>query len=136
MRVVLDASVALAAVLPDEDSTFARSALAMAANDGLVVPALWAYEIQNGLVTAIRRDRIDEPSAMEALRAIGLLGAEVDCPREYGREAEIALRHGLTAYDAAYLVVALKTGAHLATTDATMQRAAKAAGVSLFVPPI
>ena len=47
MRLILDASTALAAVLPDEDSGFARAAVAAALRDGLVVPTLWLYEIQS-----------------------------------------------------------------------------------------
>jgi hypothetical protein len=56
MRWILDASTALAAVLPDEDSTFARAAVAAAICDGLVVPTLWQYEFQNGHATALRRN--------------------------------------------------------------------------------
>ena len=62
MSIVLDASIALAAVLPDENSDFARSAAAVAAEEGLRVPALWSYEVQNGLAMAYRRNRIDSAS--------------------------------------------------------------------------
>jgi len=55
VRIVLDASTTLAAVLPDEDSEFARAAISAAVHGDLVVPALWPYEIQNVLATAVRR---------------------------------------------------------------------------------
>ena len=38
----------------------------------------------------------------------------------------------LSGYDAAYLELALRTGLPLATRDAALVRAAKAAGVALF----
>ena len=41
----------------------------------------------------------------------------------------LAQEHGLTSYDAAYLEVALRVGAPLATVDAGLARAARAAGV-------
>jgi predicted nucleic acid-binding protein len=40
--------------------------------------------------------------------------------------------HGLTAYDAAYLVLAEREGIPLATTDGKLRAAAQAAGVPLL----
>jgi predicted nucleic acid-binding protein len=44
----------------------------------------------------------------------------------------LARQYGLTIYDAAYLELAMRRGASLATTDRDLTKAAKAAGVSLF----
>jgi predicted nucleic acid-binding protein len=134
MRLILDASTALAAVLPDEDSTFARAAVAAAISDGLVVPTLWLYEIQNGLATALRRNRIDSASAHEALEAIRGLAPDIEPPQGLGRELRLAQTHALTAYDAAYLAVAVNTGAILASNDDQLRRAAESVGVALFEP--
>jgi predicted nucleic acid-binding protein len=132
MRLILDASTALAAVLPDEDSLFARAAVAAALRDGLVVPTLWLYEIQNGLATALRRKRIDIASAHEALEALAGLTPEIAPPQGLGRELRLAQTHALTAYDAAYLAVALNTGAILATNDDQLRLAAERVGVATF----
>ena len=134
MRLILDASTALASVLPDEDSTFARAAVAAAVRDGLVVPTLWLYEIQNGLATAVRRQRIDSASAHEALEALRGLAPEIEAPQGFGRELRLAQAHALTAYDAAYLAVALNTGAILASNDDQLRDAAKSIGVQMFEP--
>jgi predicted nucleic acid-binding protein len=134
MRLILDASTALAAVLPDEHSTFARAAVGAAVDDGLVVPTLWLYEIQNGLATALRRRRIDRASAHEALEALQGLAPEIQSPQGLGRELRLAQTHALTTYDAAYLAVALNTGAILASNDAELRRAAESVGVRLFGP--
>lgn len=131
---ILDASTALAAVLPDEDSLFARAAVAVAVRDGLVVPTLWLYEIQNGLATALRRRRIDSASAHEALKALQGLAPEIQPPQGFGRELSLAQTHALTAYDAAYLAVALNTGARLASNDDQLRRAAERIGVPLLGP--
>lgn len=132
VSVVLDASTALAAVLPDEQSAFARAATAAAVREGLIVPVLWAYEIQNGLATALRRERIDAESLGEALEALRGLGAELEAPQGLGHELRLAQTHGLTAYDAAYLAVALSTGATLATNDLQLRRVAATVGIALF----
>ncbi len=129
---VLDASTALAAVLPDEESGFARAATAVAARDGLVVPALWPYEIQNALAMAFHRNRMDAESVSDALEALRGLGAELEAPQGLGHELRLAQAPGLTAYDAAYLAVALNTGATLATNDQRLRRAAETVGVALF----
>ena len=42
------------------------------------------------------------------------------------------LRHSLTAYDATYLELAMRRGMPLATTDAALVAAARAAGVQLL----
>jgi predicted nucleic acid-binding protein len=132
---MLDASTALAAVLPDEQSAFARAAVSDALEDGLVVPTLWMYEVQNGLALALRRHRIDAASATEALDALRGLRAEFAAPQGLGQEFRLAQIHAVTAYDAAYLAVALSTGATLATNDERLRRAAETLGVALFAYP-
>jgi predicted nucleic acid-binding protein len=132
---VIDASTALAAVLPDEDSAFARAAVAAALDDDLVVPALWMYEIQNGLIMAVRRNRIDIASANDALAALRALRAELKAPQGLGQEFRLGRAHALTAYDAAYLAVALGMGARLATNDKRLRGVAENLGVALFTEP-
>ena len=132
MSVILDASTALAAVLPDEDSAFARAAVARSLEEGLVVPALWVYEVQNGLSMALRRNRIDVASATELLGVLRALRPELKAPHGLGQEFRLAQAHSLTAYDASYLAVALATGARLATNDQRLRRAAETSGVAIF----
>lgn len=132
MKVVLDASVALAAVLPDERSDSARAALTVALRDGLIVPSLWAYEVQNGLATALRRNRLDSETLDQALAALRRFDARMEPPQGLGLELQLARTHELSAYDAAYLAVAQAAGAKLATDDRKLREAAQRVGVALF----
>ncbi len=106
--------------------------MAVAVHTGLIVPALWPYEIQNGLSMALRRKRIDATSMNEVLDALRGLQVELEAPRGFGQELRLAQMHGLTAYDAAYLAVALNTGAELATNDKHLRNVAQTVGIALF----
>ena len=46
----------------------------------------------------------------------------------------IARQHRLSAYDAAYLEIALRSGLPIATLDAPLKAAASVAGVSIYQP--
>jgi predicted nucleic acid-binding protein len=46
----------------------------------------------------------------------------------------LALQHGLTVYDAAYLDLALRSSAPIATKDKALLQAMKAANVSVVTP--
>jgi predicted nucleic acid-binding protein len=90
------------------------------------------YEVQNGLAVALRRNRIDADSAKEALEALRAMRAELKAPQGLGQEFRLAQTHGLTAYDAAYLAIALGAGATLATNEERLRRAAERSGLALF----
>jgi predicted nucleic acid-binding protein len=47
----------------------------------------------------------------------------------------LARSHKLTAYDAAYLELAMRLGVPIAARDAALEKAAQAVGVPLFIPP-
>ena len=55
---VLDASVALAAVLPEPNSSDAQAILKRVIDDGAVVPTLWCLEVGNTLLVAERCARL------------------------------------------------------------------------------
>lgn len=101
------------------------------------VPALWAFEMANGLVTAARKgvltpaDVSDCCDEIEILLA-GSIDLVTDSPRNLVRVLFLSARvHSLTAYDASYLELASRRKLPLATLDRSLQTSAKAAGVSL-----
>lgn len=132
---VVDASVALAWGLPDEISPYADAALAVAEQDGLHVPEIWGREIANGLALAYIRKRITAADEKVFLAAMARLTIAVEgsSPSTVIRDGTAAaVRFELTAYDAAYVDLALREGLQLATLDDKMRKAADKFGVTLF----
>jgi predicted nucleic acid-binding protein len=133
-ELVLDASITLAWALPDEASNYSDSILKQAASGKAWVPDLWTHEVANGLLMAQRRKRLT--AAQRALFVEELLRLPIELVGAAARvvlEAQGALaeRYGLTAYDAAYLDLALRKGVPLATQDKALSDAAKRSGVRL-----
>jgi predicted nucleic acid-binding protein len=94
------------------------------------VPALWLLEIGNLMLSAQRRKRIDPPKRRELVAAAAALRLRVDRePVPMVDLDALAARHGLTAYDAAYLELALRRALPLATQDTALLAAMAAAGV-------
>lgn len=126
---VIDNSVTVAWFLDGETTGFTDAWLAAAADTTLWVPPLWSLEFVNALLAAQRRKRITAAARREALRQAADLPLAVDRdPVPMDRIDGIADRHGLTAYDAAYLELAMRRGVPLVTLDGGLVRAARAAG--------
>lgn len=86
----------------------------------LVVPSIFTYEMLNILVMAERRNRISSDTAKALTNEWNQLPVTHDpLPHAEVRHRihELAMRHGLTAYDAAYLELAERIGAALITLD-------------------
>jgi predicted nucleic acid-binding protein len=131
--IVLDASVAAAWLLPEEDSEAAETLIA-----GLPrrspVPSLFWHELRNILIMAERRGRIAAGEAAKAMgrsRRLRLEDAGAGADRAI---LDLAMARGLTAYDAAYLALARERGLPLATLDESLARAARLEGVVLLGP--
>lgn len=126
---VLDSSLALAWTLPDENSARAERFLArVSPGDILWVPALWWYEISNALLMAQRRQRLAGSESMRAMQLYGLLPIQTDTELSLDaatRFQVLALEHALSAYDAAYLELAQRKRAGLATLDRRLVNAAR-----------
>jgi len=92
-------------------------------------------EIANSLLMAIPRGRISAEKAARFFQ--DLLALPIHVEPENGQNAFIgvfalATQYRLTAYDAAYLDLAIREGLALATLDEDLRRAASLAGVSLM----
>ncbi len=129
---VIDASVSLAWLLPDEGSGYADAVLERVAAKGAVVPPLWALEVANALVTAERRKRLTWRTAQRGLALLRALDIrEVATARDdaFGSIARLARERGLTVYDATYLALAEREALALASLDAKLLAAARALGL-------
>jgi predicted nucleic acid-binding protein len=87
------------------------------------VPPLWRSEFLNVLATTVRARVLDgEQARLAWRRAVGLFGhAEVEPVGEAVLDA--AVRDGVSAYDAQFLVTAELLGVHLVTADRKLARA-------------
>lgn len=129
--VVLDASVTLARVLPDEDSDLVDAILdaAIEGSVELLVSPHWGLECWNGLLVAERRGRMTRESAEAARGELAIMPVTrlLDhAPTEL--IFELARHHELSIYDAAHLALALQEGAQLATGDRALAAAAREHG--------
>ena len=136
MKWVLDASLAAAAGLPDERAPVADRFLSQLTDEDEVwTPALFWFEIANIVTVAQRRNRITEATARELMALFASLPVKTDtaAPASVADTIRtIASRCSLSAYDAAYLELAERRGAGLATLDTELKSAASEAGVPVF----
>jgi predicted nucleic acid-binding protein len=114
---LLDASVLLAAFDPDDANHEASRALLESEADALGTLDLARYEVTNVAVRAWR-----SPEAVAPLLAvIDRLGEDGGVIASTGsllsRAAEIAERHSISAYDAAYVAAAADVGHRLVSCD-------------------
>lgn len=138
MRLVVDASIGGAWCLSDEESNLALEVLDRIVEAQLIVPAHWSLELSNLLVVAERRSRIDAEGVRNATRFLRSLPFTVDVMttgQALSATLELARRHQLTSYDAAYLELAIREGAVLATLDQRLTRVASSEGVRVFGSP-
>lgn len=127
--IVVDASALAGLVLPDEAAT--GLALALQRMEPIAPQLLWA-EMRNLLLMAERRGRIGAGTVVAALAIMDGLAIELDSRPSSERVLDLARSHGLTAYDAIYLELALRRQAALASADTALIRAARAEGVNVI----
>lgn len=133
---VLDASIAVAASLPDEGGIEAAHAIIMQAErEGVAVPAIWPTEVANALTMAMRRRRHGLTEVRRALDRLAGLPLEIALavPAILWRAPlTLASHYKLTVYDATYLDLALARGLPLASFDAALRRAAAEEDIPLL----
>lgn len=135
MSLVLDSSVTLAWLLDDEGSRAVDEVFARVISARGWVPALWRLEVASSLTMAVRRKRITAEFRDQSLADLALLNIVADEDTErfaWSTTLALADTHRLTAYDAAYLELALRLGLPLATLDTDLRKAAASAGVTLL----
>lgn len=131
--VVVDCSVTLPWFLEDEKTAFTESLLELLPVAETWVPVLWRLEFANALLTAERRGRISGDWRKAVIEQAGSLPIGIDAHLvSLAHISALADQHGLTAYDAAYLEVALRRKLPLATLDGELVRAAREAGCALL----
>lgn len=126
--ICVDASVLAACFLPDEAANSDETARIEA--DDILVPALCRIELMSIIAVNERRGRITLQESALALAWVIDLNAQFDDSANLGDLLDLSRRHKLTAYDAAYLELALRRNLALLTHDKALAAAARAEGVA------
>jgi predicted nucleic acid-binding protein len=136
-RFVLDGSVALSWYFADEADPYADAVAALFPNVEAFVPILWHLEVANAVLMGERKKRSTAAQASTWLGFLASLPMIVDPEtnaRAWADILHLARAHDLTAYDAAYLELALRRSLPMATLDDKLKSACAAAGVPLLKP--
>ena len=138
MSLVLDASMTLAWIFeradPQEQALADRMLENMTGQEALV-PVLWHTEVANALLVAERRGVVSEAQVIDYLHRLSRLPIVTDdlgVSTRQGFVMALGREHRLSAYDATYLDLALRTGSQLASFDAKLVAAARAAGGAIY----
>jgi predicted nucleic acid-binding protein len=134
---VIDASVTMPWFFPDEATPFTERLLDALGTQDLWAPTLWVIECTNVLQSAQRRRRIDVNRRAEIAAELGELPVhlESEVPDFVGLD-RLAATHGLSAYDATYLELALRRSLVLVSLDDRLIAAAKALGHPVLTAPL
>lgn len=133
-RIVVDCSVVMSWCFEDEADDYSDSVLDLLAGAEAVVPSIWPLEVANVLLVAERRKRLKEADSAQFLKLLGELPITIDHESSNRALSDILFlgrQQGLSSYDAAYLELAMREGAALATKDEKLKKASKKCGVQL-----
>jgi predicted nucleic acid-binding protein len=121
--------------LQDEASAYGDAALATLSTATACVPGIWPLEVANVLAVCERRGRVTAVRIVEFLKMLGDLAIIVDdqtAKKAFGDVLTLARARQISAYDAAYLELAMREGCPLASLDGRLNGAAADLGIPLF----
>jgi predicted nucleic acid-binding protein len=132
MSWVADCSITMAWCFEDETTPRTEALLDRTETDAVIVPLHWPLEVTNVLRTAVKRGRLTELQSTK--KAAALMSLPVNYDKLTHQLAfttiyQLAQKFKLTTYDAAYLELAIRLGAELATNDEDLIAAAKKNGI-------
>lgn len=138
MSFVLDNSVAMLWLLPQSNPAgigMAERVLDQLTHADAVVPSLWRLEASNVIAKSLRLKKVTQAQASAFIALLDDLNIEIDDQtdrRALHDTLDVAWRYGLSAYDAAYLELALRKNMAIATLDEKLAAAATEAGVQVL----
>jgi predicted nucleic acid-binding protein len=134
MTIVVDASIAAAWFLPDEQNDEADRLMAgLRAAPGRV-PSLFWFEIRNLFLMAERRGRLKTGEAALSMTQLRSLPLQDEGTGSDHLVLALAARHALSGYDASYLALSVQQALPLATTDKRLATAARLEGIEVRGP--
>jgi predicted nucleic acid-binding protein len=134
---VVDNSVVMAWAFEDEHDDYADKVLDSFNEATALAPPLWPLEAANVLAVAERKGRLPKADSLRFLALLNGLPIEL-APDMYDgitvarNTLTIARDFGISAYDAAYLGLAIDHDLPLATQDTGLRNAARQASVPIW----
>lgn len=133
---VIDSSIGIGWVHPSQANELTKQLLEDAKRGiAIYVPSLWHLEIANTLLVFVRRKLITEAQREVGLALLSQLRIIIDDETNrvaFSAVSEIAAKHGLSAYDAAYLELARRKSLPLGSRDEALKKAARQSGIKLL----
>lgn len=132
--IVVDASIVGPVLLNDEEP-LSDPLVTMLIQGPLTAPTHWPLEIVNLLQSAARRRRLTQAEyqdCIEQAQAFRVALATDTGHHVWKSTATLAMEHRLTIYDAAYLDLAVRIAAPLATLDGDLIEAGRRLGVTVL----
>lgn len=136
--VVLDASVTAAWLLPDEAGDASRHAYAQLRRGRLEAhaPELWLWECGNIIANGVKRRRVTPADALLTWSVLDAIRSRVELTAPLPSQAQaalgLAIDHGLSLYDGAYLWLAMALKLPLLTHDRQLADAARRQSVGVL----
>jgi predicted nucleic acid-binding protein len=127
-EVVIDASVVLAWLAPDEvviGEVNRMLELSAQGKFGFTAPELLKYEVWNSLKTLVDRKRLAVEKLPEAIEKFETLRIKFVIHQDGEEVVKTAIKENLSGYDAAYVVLARKTKTKLLSLDKKLIRLAQ-----------
>jgi predicted nucleic acid-binding protein len=133
--IVLDASILIARILSEHHPGLSEDLFELLDTSEILVPSHWPTEIANALRTNIRRGRMVDADLDAIVGLLARFRVTVASALQISDVVPItkfASEQSLTAYDAAYVQIALAHGGELASLDHAMRAAAKRLDIPLI----
>jgi predicted nucleic acid-binding protein len=133
--IVLDASLAIEWLFDQSNKAISSNIQDALSTSPVIVPSHWPLEISNTLRPDLRDHKLSIADFHTIMDRLDMLNIRIQHPidlDEIGPLSQFSVTHGLTAYDAAYVQLALQHQATLATLDIAMRRAATKLNIPLL----
>jgi predicted nucleic acid-binding protein len=136
---VLDNSIAMRWLLASNkpaDQYYAEQVLKTLIEAQAHVPDLWHLESINVLLSAEKKGELNAADVERFVAQLESLPIVVDAltaHQAFSRTLALAKAYKLSSYDAAYLELAVRQSLPLATLDKELLRAAKKAGIEVYL---
>jgi predicted nucleic acid-binding protein len=136
--VVLDASATASWLLPDAAGAASQRAYAQLRRGAIEAhaPELWLWECANIIANSAKRRRVSPADALLTWSVLDAIRSHVELvapvPAQVRAALALAIELGLSAYDGAYLWLAVSLGLPLLTHDRQLAAAARTQSVRVL----